>query len=468
MALRRFLLVGSALAALCVTGSAQSPFTFRVVAAGLSSPWEVTWGPDGQLWVTERIARRVVRIDPASGAVRPAVTIAESYDPDRTWHEGLLGLALHPDLLKATGSDYVYVAYTYDADPGPDMSRRLKIRRFTYDASSQTLTAPIDVLANLPAGTDHAGGRLVIGPDRKLYLSRGDHGANWLSNYCLPNSAQLLPTAAQVTARDWSTYGGKILRINLDGTIPADNPLLNGVRSHVYSYGHRNPQGLQFGPTGRLYSSEHGPGTDDELNLIEAGGNYGWPYVAGYRDDRSYVFLDWSHPTGVTCASLTFDEFSAPPSVPRYRESEWKGTFTAPMRAFFTVPEGYDIKASGGKTIAAGGVEVYSSAAIPGWANSILLPGLTMGRVYRIKLSADGRTAVGESEELFRAANRYRDLTVSPDGRTVYLATDSNGYGRTTDPSGASVSTFANPGAIVAFSYNVPTRNAAARSMPAR
>jgi len=453
MPFRRLLLAAVSVAALCVTGSAQPAFSFRVVATGLGSPWEVTWGPDGQLWVTERTARRVVRIDPATGAIRPAATIAESYDPGMAWHEGVLGLALHPDLSKGTGSDYVYVAYTYDADPGPDMARRLKIRRFTYDASAQSLTSPVDVLANLPAGTDHAGGRLVIGPDRKLYLTRGDHGANWLSNYCLPSTAQSLPTAAQIAARDWSTYGGKVLRINLDGSIPDDNPLLNGVRSHVYSYGHRNPQGLQFGPTGLLYSSEHGPDTDDELNLIEAGGNYGWPHVAGYRDDRSYVFRDWSHANGVACSSLKFDQFTAPPSVPQYRESDWKGTFTPPMRTFFTVPDGYDLQASGGKTIAAGGVEVYTSAAIPGWANSILLPGMTMGRVYRIKLSADGRTAVGENEELFRAANRYRDVAVSPDGRTIYLATDNNGFGRTIDPSGASVAALANPGSIVAFTY---------------
>jgi len=470
MTLRRFVLAASIVAAFWLTASAQSPFTFRVVATGLSSPWEVTWGPDGQLWVSERTARRVVRIDPATGAIKPAVTITESYDPGTTWHEGLMGLALHPDLLKGVGSDYVYVAYTYDADPGPEMARRFKIRRFTYDAASQSLTAPIDVLANLPAGTDHAGGRLVIGPDRKLYLSRGDFGANFLSNYCVPSPAQLLPTAAQVAARDWSTYGGKILRINLDGSIPDDNPMLNGVRSHVYSYGHRNPQGLQFGPNGRLYSSEHGPDTDDELNLIEAGGNYGWPYVAGYRDDRSYVFYDWSHPTnGVACTSLKFDQFSAPPEVPRTRESEWKGTFTPPLRTFFTVPEGYDIKASGGKTIAAGGVEVYSSPAIPGWANSILLPGMTMGRVYRIKLSADGRTAEGENEELFRAANRYRDLAVSPDGRTIFLATDNNGFGRTLDPAGTPVNAFANPGAIVAFTYNaVAAKQAASRRAPRR
>src|SRR5262245_42912720 len=158
MALRQVVLGTLAAAALCLTAYAQSPFTFRVVATGLGSPWEVTLGPDGQLWVSERTARRVVRINPATGAIRPAVAIAESYDPEMAWHEGVLGLALHPDLLKGAGSDYVYVAYTYDADPGPGMVRRLKIRRFTYDASSQSLTAPVDVIANLPAGTDHAGG----------------------------------------------------------------------------------------------------------------------------------------------------------------------------------------------------------------------------------------------------------------------------------------------------------------------
>src|SRR4029434_659739 len=118
----------------------------------------------------------------------------------------------------------------------------------------------------------------------------------------------------------------------------------------------------------------------------------------------------------------------------------------------------------GAGTLAAAGVGVSPSPAIPGWANSILLPGLTMGRVYRIKLSADGRTAAGEDEELVRAAHRCRDRTVSPDGRTIYVATDSAGFGRTVDPTGASVNAFANPGAIVAFSYNAPTRSTSERS----
>jgi PQQ-dependent dehydrogenase (s-GDH family) len=434
-------------------GTAQSPFAMRVVATGLEAPWEIVWGPDAHLWVSERTARRVVRVDPTTGTSVPAVTVDDSYDPGRTWHEGLMGLALHPDLLKGSGADYVYVAYTYDADAGPAVARRLKIRRYTYDATSQTLTAPAEVLANLPAGTDHAGGRLVIGPDRKLYLSRGDHGAGWLSNYCLPNTAQLLPTATQVAAGNWSTYGGKILRMNLDGSIPDDNPLLSGVRSHVYSYGHRNPQGLQFGPTGLLYSSEHGPGTDDELNVVAAGGNYGWPHVAGFRDDRSYVYANWAASANPPCASLTFDEFTPPPSVPRHRESEWTGTFTPPLRTFFTAPPNHDLRAAGGTTIAASGIEVYSSPAIEDWATSVLVPGMTMGRVYRTRLSADGRSAVGQNEELFRTANRYRDLTTAPDGLTFYLVTDNNGFGQTLDPAGSRVGTFANPGSILAFSY---------------
>ncbi|RPI57193.1 MAG: quinoprotein glucose dehydrogenase [Acidobacteria bacterium] len=441
-------------------GSGQSAFSFRVVASGLGAPWEIIPGPDDQLWVTERTGRRVIRVNPASGAVTPALDLSsESYNPGESWHEGVLGLALHPDLTKGVGRDYVYVAFTYDADPGQALSRRLKLRRYTWDAAKQTLVSPLDLITDVPAHDDHGGGRLTIGPDQKLYLTRGDNGGNWLANYCSPIRSQDLPAAADVTSRDWSTYAGKILRLNLDGTIPADNPALNGVRSHVYSYGHRNPQGLGFGPNGLLYSSEHGPGTDDELNLIVAGGNYGWPYVAGYRDDRGYVFANWSQSKGTPCASLKFQEFGDPPaSVPRMRETDWKGTFLPPLRTFFTVPENYDFEKSGGATIAAGGLEVYAAGdkGISGWTTSILQTGMTMGRVYRVKLSDDGRTAVGANEELFRTANRYRDIALGRDERTFYLVTDNNGLGRTMDPSGARVTTFANPGSVLEFKYQGP------------
>jgi PQQ-dependent dehydrogenase (s-GDH family) len=437
--------------------SAQPEFSIRVVASGLSAPWEVVWGPDDHLWVTERTGRRVVRVNPATGAVTPAITIDESYDPGDSWHEGVLGLALHPDLLKGADRDFIYVAYTYDADAGAALSRRLKVRRYRYVPATSSLTEPLDLISNLPAHDDHGGGRLTFGPDQKLYLTRGDNGGNWLANYCTPIRSQDLPTAADVAARDWSTYIGKVLRLNLDGSIPADNPTLEGVRSHVYTYGHRNPQGLGFGPTGLLYSSEHGPGTDDELNLLVAGGNYGWPFVAGYRDNRGYVYSNWSQSKSVPCASLKFDELAAvPPSVPRQRETEWTGTFVPPLRTFFTVAENHDFQKSGGATIAAGGLEVYSARAngIAGWADSVLQTGMTMGRVYRVKMSADGRTAEGPNEELFRTTNRYRDIAIGRDQRTFYLVTDNNGLGRTVDASGANVRTFANPGSILEFRYS--------------
>jgi glucose/arabinose dehydrogenase len=204
---RLSILVSAAVACVSIAISGQSSFSSRVVATGLGSPWEIVWGPDGKLWVTERTARRVVRVDPATGAITPALTVDESYDPGMAWHEGLMGLALHPDLLKGTGHDYVFVAYTYDADPGPAMDRRFKVRRYTYDAKTQHLGNPLDILANLPAFVDHAGGRLVVGPDLKLYLSHGDGGANFMNNPCLANRAQELPTAAQVTARDWRGTG---------------------------------------------------------------------------------------------------------------------------------------------------------------------------------------------------------------------------------------------------------------------
>jgi glucose/arabinose dehydrogenase len=158
-----------------VTVQGPESFVSRVVADKLAAPWEVTWGPDGFLWITERVGKRVTRVNPTDGSRTVAVTIDEVYQT--LAQDGLLGLALHPDLLKSRGTVYVYVAYTYDADPGGGVDRRMKVRRYTYEPSMQRLSSPVDILARLPHGTDHGGGRMVFGPDGKLYLSRGDHGA---------------------------------------------------------------------------------------------------------------------------------------------------------------------------------------------------------------------------------------------------------------------------------------------------
>jgi PQQ-dependent dehydrogenase (s-GDH family) len=440
------------MAAPSIVGFQQEPFTTRVVTTGLEGPWEITWGPDERLWVTERTGRRVTRVNPADGSKTTAVTISEVFQ--NHGQDGLLGLALHSDILRGTGNDFVYVAYTYDADSGPELNRRGKIRRYTYDRASQTLQSPMDLISNLPAGTDHLAFRLAFGPDQKLYLSVGDQGANWLQqNYCNLNRAQEMPTAAEVRGQDWIKYQGKILRLNLDGTIPSDNPMLGGVRSHIYTSGHRNPQGLAFGPGGKLFSSEHGPDTDDEFNRIDAGKNYGWPNVAGYKDDKVYVFASWAE-SSVPCASLRFSQTTPPPSVPLRKEGAWNNAdFAPPLKTFFTVEQGYDIQASGSATIAPGGLDIYpASGPIPGWGNSALVLSLKYGKVYRLKLNADGTAAIGEATEHFKSTNRYRDIAIHPDGRTIYLATDS--AGSSTDAAGRSTRALANPGSILAFTYN--------------
>jgi PQQ-dependent dehydrogenase (s-GDH family) len=425
-------------------------FSIRVLISGLEGPWEVAWGPDQQLWVTERTGRRVVRINPADGSRNVVTTIPEV---NTTFtQDGLLGLAFHADMLRGAGNDFVYVAFTYDDAPGTALARRLAVRRYRYDQTARALVEPLDILTGLPTDTDHVGGRLAFGPDRKLYLTVGDQGSNFGANRCHANHAQDLPTAAQVRAKDWSQYQGKILRLDLDGSIPADNPEIGGVRSHIFTWGHRNPLGLAFGPGGRLYESEHGPSSDDEANLLEAGRNYGWPNVAGYKDDKAYVYANWSASKPTPCASLPPGGGNAiPPSVPQQRESSFDNAqFMPPLRTFFTVDTGYDLNGIGRATIAPGGVDVYTSDAIPGWKNSLMVLSLIRGAVYRLPLAADGRSVQGPPSELFKSANRYRDIAINPDGRTIYLATDPTGPSRSAT---GATQPLANPGSIIEFKY---------------
>lgn len=432
-----------------VTNVGPESFVSRVVTGDLAAPWEVTWGPDGFLWITERVGKRIVRVNPTDGSRTVAVAIEEVHQTLE--QDGLLGLALHPDLLTGKGRDYVYVAYTYDVDPGPSVDLRMKVRRYTYELPMQRLSTPLDILTGLPHGTDHGAGRIVFGPDDKLYLSRGDHGNNFLANYCDPVRAQDLPTAAQIQAGDWTLYQGKILRINVDGSVPRDNPAINGVRSHIYSYGHRNPQGLAFAGD-RLFASEHGESIDDEVNLVTAGGNYGWPLIAGYRDDESYVYSNWSASSPQPCSTLKFNVFDPPPSVPRQRESEAHvANFVPPVKTFFTVPNSYDLRTLGNATAAPAGLKVYTSRAIPGWRNSLLLTTMISGVVFRMPLTGDRRNPVGAPVAYFKTGNRYRDIAVAPDGLRLYVVTDPDG--RTVGPSGALTRELANPGAVLEFKY---------------
>ena len=418
-------------------------FEQRVVASGLEDPWEVTFGADGFLWVTERVGKRVLRIDPATGERQVALTIDEV--DQQLGQDGLLGLALAPGFPQ--GSSAVYVAYTYDADPGEGFARRAKIRRYRFDQASGALVEPADILTGLPHGPDHGASRIVFGPDGKLYLSRGDHGSNFLAYYCEPIRAQELPEAADIAAGNWRGYEGKILRINADGSIPSDNPVLNGVRSHVFSYGHRNPQGLAFGPDGMLYSAEHGQDTDDEVNRLVAGGNYGWPLIAGFRDDQYYSYANWSASAPTPCAELRYGGVP-PESVPRIRESDVDlPDFVPPLATFFTVPSSHNARAEGNATAALTGLDVYASDAIPGWNPSLLVASLVSGVIYRIPLDAIDAPPL----TYFKGQDRYRDIAVSPDGRSIYVLTTSGG--RTLTATGQMTPELAHPGSLLEFRY---------------
>jgi PQQ-dependent dehydrogenase (s-GDH family) len=443
------------------SGGAPNPgngeFTQRVLVENLSSPWELIWGPDGWLWVTERAGKRVVRIHPDDGMLRVALEIDEVRQEGS--QDGLLGMALHPQLLAGSSQEFVYVAYSYDAAAG----RRIKIRRYTYDAASGTLAAPLDLLSELPASSDHNAGRLLVGPDGKLYYTIGDQGENQFDRKCNLNRAQDLPTADQISAGDFQTYQGKVLRLNLDGSIPTDNPELNGVRSHVFSFGHRNPQGIAFGPTGVLFSSEQGPKSDDELNRVEAGKNYGWPHVAGFKDDKAYVYGNWS--AAPDCEQLAFSDYTLPASVPLQKESDWSDpNFAPPLLTFYTVESSHDFEdpQCGGNahicwpTIAPSSLELYAPTkpALSGWTNSLLITSLKQGTVYRVPLSDDGTTISGNATPLFKTTNRYRDIAVKPDGRTFYVITDAQGS--TASPDGGATSALENKGSVLELTAAPP------------
>lgn len=450
----------------------------RVITQDLAWPLEVLYGPDGFLWVTERVGKRVTRIKPDSGEQRVALTISEVYQSDA--QDGLLSMVFHPELLQGTGNDYIYLAYIYLAEPvavdeeaeatdsggiaaaspASTLNRRVKISRYTYDPEKESLLEPVELLTNLPGSNDHNSGRLVFSPDGTLFYAIGDQGNNQFNRACLPNLAQVLPAAEEIEASDWSNYPGKILRLNLDGSIPEDNPIINGVQSHIYSYGHRNVQGLAFSPEGQLYASEHGPKSDDEINLILPGKNYGWPHVAGYQDDQGYIYGNWS--AAEDCQSLTFSDFELPDSVPVQKESEWTDpNFVPPIYTFGTVGNDYDFKPAEcapleyicWPTVAPTGLEVYAGASGkgPDWPTSLLVTALKTGTVYRLALNQDGTAVVGEAVPLFKTTNRYRDLSIAPDASLFYVITDSGS--NTQDPSGLPTKSLEHPGSILEFSY---------------
>ena len=238
--------------------SDDAPSNNEIVAEKLNTPWAMAISDDGSIYFTEREGvLRVIR----NGKLQsePLLTLEPPFISQG--EGGLMGIALDPDFSE---NHYIYVKYTY----AEDSNIYNKVVRLIENNNKATVDKVI--IDKIPGGQIHNGGRIKVGPDNKLYIATGDAG-----------NPQL--------AQDKTSLAGKILRIELDGSIPSDNPFEG---SPVYSLGHRNPQGLTWSPDGLLYASEHGQSAHDEINLIKAGSNYGWPIVQG--DETSTDILSES------------------------------------------------------------------------------------------------------------------------------------------------------------------------------
>lgn len=217
-----------------------------IIAENLDTPWAIDFLPDDRMIFTER-SGQVSILENGTRKVIGTINVVEMGE------SGLMGIAVDPEF---NVNKYVYLYYT--------SQNGNRLSRFIFNEKLENETVLID---NIPSGQIHNGGRIKFGPDAKLYITTGE-----------ANNPPL--------AQDVNSTGGKILRVNKDGSIPADNPFDN----YVYSYGHRDPQGITWNPlTKEMYSSEHGATRNDEINIIEKGGNYGWPLYQGNESAPGYI-----------------------------------------------------------------------------------------------------------------------------------------------------------------------------------
>lgn len=321
-----------------------------LVATGLEDPWAIDFAPDGREFFTERPGRiRVIQ----GGALQATPWATLSVSAQANAEKGLLGLALDPDFAT---NHFVYVYYTYDAPGGGLLNRIVRMR----DDGGQGVVDAV-LLDGIPGGGVHDGGRLRFGPDRKLYAGTGEAGN---------------PPLAQ----DLGSLGGKVLRLERDGSVPADNPFSG---SYVVSHGHRNVQGLAWHPdSGVLYVTEHGPSgappfcCHDEINLIEPGANYGWPVVYGIVGD------------------------------PRYRDP---------------------VHESGASTTwAPSGATFVTRGPLRG---SLVFAALRGRHLHRVVFAPDGRHVAFEESLLQDRFGRLRDVVEGPDGALYVLTSNRDGRG---------------------------------------
>ena len=343
----------------------NADFVVRSLVKGLASPWSVAWLPSGEILITERDGRlRVVQrdfvLDPNPVKGVPAVVAGGQ--------AGLFDLAVHPRYRQ---NGWIYLSYAESPMSGRMASAGTSLIRARLAAGSLVDIERLFSMHPRSRGGRHFGGRIVLDGKGYVYLTLGDRGDEGRTQK--PND-----------------HAGAVIRLHDDGRIPQDNPFLGQpeIPSEIFSRGHRNIQGAALHPvTGELWAHEHGPQGGDELNIVRAGRNYGWPVIT----------------YGVNYVSGT-----------RIGEGAAKPGLEQPIHAW--IP-----------SIAPSGLAFYQADAFPQWRGSLFVGALRGQTLVRLRLS--GNRVVGEERLLTQELGRIRDVRVGPDG-LLYLLTEDSGDGQ--------------------------------------
>jgi glucose/arabinose dehydrogenase len=337
--------------------SQGAEFEAVVVADGLEHPWGLAFLPDGRMLVTERNGNLRV-VTPDGQVSDPVLGLPEVAARGQG---GLLDVILHPDY----GSNgWLYLSFSRSGQNGTGTA----IARARLDDTGLRDVAMIFMAENEASGGRHFGSRMAFGPDGKLYVSVGDRGQD--------DKAQNL-----------ANHNGAVLRLNDDGSVPSDNPFVGQANalSSTFSYGHRNPQGMAVHPTrGEVWIHEHGPQGGDEINLLKAGANYGWPLVTFGRSYSGFPIGEGTSAPGL--------------EPPLYH---WT------------------------PSIAPSGMAFYTGAAFPGWKDNLFVGSLKFQYLARVVL--DGSRVVTEERLLEDQFGRIRDVRQGPDGLLYVLTDEDNG-----------------------------------------
>ena len=338
----------------------NTTLTKKELVTGIQIPWEMLWGPDDHIWVNQRNGI-ILRVDPATGNTTEILDwrsmVINEDDSGFGSEYGMLGMAFHPDF---ENNQKIYVVYNY----GPPIKERLVT--FTWDGTN--LSNEEIILDNIGGGIYHNGSRLLITMDNKILMSTGD-------------------IKDAPTSQDLDDLNGKYLRLNLDGSIPEDNPIPG---SYVYTLGHRNSQGIAYGPNNQIYISEHGEMLYDEINILEAGRNYGWANVEGSCNLN--IEIQFCEENNV--AEPIF---------------EWT------------------------PCIGPSDIAYYDHPAIPEWQGKMMvavLGGAGFTRKPRISVltfNEDGSDVISE-DLYFEDFGRIRDVCINPHTGSVYFATNGQAY----------------------------------------